>query len=70
MKNIPTFESFLNKKIYEGYMSELDIIRQESSDLQDFIKRAKKAFPQIAKMSDSDDFLKELWEVGSKMGEK
>jgi hypothetical protein len=48
----------------EGYMSELDIIRQQSKSVDDFIKKAKLEFPQIAKMKDADNFLKELWEIG------
>jgi len=51
-------------KLTEGYISELDIVRQQSRSLQDFIKKAKAEFPQIAKMSDADDFLKQLWEIG------
>jgi hypothetical protein len=53
----------------EGYMSELDLIRQESSSLQDFIKKAKAEFPKIAKMKDADEFLKEIWNVSASMNE-
>lgn len=65
MKHIKTFEGFL----FEGYMSELDIIRQESKTLEEFIKKGKAAFPKIAKMHHADDFFKELWDMGQKMKE-
>lgn len=65
MKYIPTFESFLN----EGYMSELDLLRQESASLAEFIKKAKAEFPHIAKMKDVDKFLKELWDISDSMNE-
>jgi hypothetical protein len=48
-------------------MSELDIIRQESKNLQQFIVDAKKEFPQIAKMKDADDFLEEIWVLGQEI---
>lgn len=60
MKHIQTFESFLN----ESYMSELDIIRQESKDLKEFIKNAKEEFSQIKKMKDADEFLTDIWTLG------
>jgi hypothetical protein len=56
-------------KMNEGYMSELDIIRQESKTLEEFIKKGKAAFPKIAKMHHSDDFFKELWDMGQQMKE-
>lgn len=65
MKHIKTFEGL----VFEGYMSELDIIRQESKTVDDFIKNAKKEFPQIAKMKDADIFLRDLWEMGKQMKE-
>lgn len=65
MKHIKTFEGFL----FEGYMSELDIIRQESKTLEEFIKKGKAAFPKIAKMHHADDFFKELWNMGQQMKE-
>jgi len=58
-----------SKGVYEGYMSELDIIRQESSSLEEFMRKGKAAFPKIAKMSYADDFFKELWEVAEEMKE-
>ena len=48
-------------------MSELDIIRQESKNLQQFIVDAKKEFPQIAKMLDADEFLEEVWVLGQEI---
>ena len=65
MKHIKTFEGL----VFEGYMSELDIIRQESKTVDEFIKNAKKEFPQIAKMKDADIFLRDLWEMGKQMKE-
>jgi hypothetical protein len=56
-------------KMNEGYMSELDIIRQESKTLEEFIKKGKAAFPKIAKMHHADDFFKELWDMGQQMKE-
>ena len=56
-------------KMNEGYMSELDIIRQESKTLEEFIKKGKAAFPKIAKMHHADDFFKELWNMGQQMKE-
>lgn len=61
-------ESFM-LKMNEGYMSELDIIRQESKTLEEFIKKGKAAFPKIAKMHHADDFFKELWNMGQQMKE-
>ena len=72
MKHIRTFESFVESStlsMNEGYMSELDIIRQESKTLEEFIKKGKAAFPKIAKMHHADDFFKELWNVGQQMKE-
>ena len=63
MKYIKTFEGL----IFEGYMSELDIIRQESKTWQEFADKAKKKFPQIAKMKDADIFLHDLWEMGKQI---
>lgn len=57
-------------QLFEGYMSELDIIRQESKSLQDFIQKAKKEFPQIAKSSDSDSFLTGIWKMSDTVDEK
>jgi len=65
MKHIKTFEGL----VFEGYMSELDIIRQESKTWEEFAKNAKKEFPQIAKMKDADIFLHDLWEIGKQMKE-
>lgn len=53
----------------EGYMSELDVIRQEAKTIDEFIKNAKKEFPQIAKMKEADVFLHDLWEIGKQMKE-
>lgn len=71
MKKLHTFEEFVNesRKVDEGFMSELDITRQESKTLNDFIKNAKSDFKEIAKMKDADEFLKELWDLGKQMNE-
>jgi len=54
MKHIHTFESFLN----EGVMSDIDIIRQESKTLEDFIKNVDKEYPG---MKNQKEFLTDLW---------
>ena len=71
MKHIQTFENYLieSSKLDEGFMSELDIIRQESSSLEEFTRKGKAAFPKIAKMRYADDFFKELWEIAERMKE-
>jgi hypothetical protein len=61
MKHFHTFESFL----YEGFMSELDIIRQESQNLQDFIKKAIKDYPQL---KGEEKFLEEIWNTSNELG--
>jgi hypothetical protein len=62
MKHIKTYESFLN----EGFMSELDIIRQESKSVEEFIKKAKQEFPEIAKMKDAKEFITSIWDISTK----
>jgi len=71
MKHVQTFENFLieSTKLDEGFMSELDIIRQESSSLEEFTKKGKEAFPKIAKMRYADELFKELWEIAERMKE-
>lgn len=69
MKHIKTFETFVNESLNEGFLSELDIIRQESSSLEEFMRKGKAAFPKIAKMHYADDIFKELWEIAEKMKE-
>jgi hypothetical protein len=70
MKHIQTFENFVNKKtqsfdasIAEGFMSELDIIRQESSDVKDFIKAAISEYPSLR---GGEAWLTELWKASAK----
>jgi hypothetical protein len=67
MKYIKTFESYQSTN--EGYMSELDIIRQESRTVQEFIKKAKEEFPEIAKMKEADVFLNDLWRLSQDIKE-
>ena len=64
-KLVGSYNDFIQESIDEGYISELDIIRQESSSLQDFIKNAKAEFPKIANMKDADEFLEEIWNISS-----
>lgn len=59
---VSSYNEFIQESIDEGFMSELDIIRQESNTLEDFISSAKEQFPD-AEMS--DDFLEELWNISS-----
>jgi hypothetical protein len=51
------YKNFLN----EGFMSEIDIIRQESKTLQEFLKRVFQEYPP---MKGEEDFLKDMWETG------
>jgi hypothetical protein len=55
------YESELN----EGFMSELDIIRQESKDVKDFIKNALQEYPQL---KGEEKFLEEIWNTSQEMG--
>ena len=57
MKHIRTFDGFL----YEGFMSSLDLIAQDAKDLADFKKKAKRDFPQIAKLEGADEWLEEIY---------
>lgn len=63
MKHIRTFEGYL----FEGYMSELDILRQESKTVDEFIKKAKQEFPEIKNMKEADVFLHDLWRLSDSM---
>ena len=69
MKHIHTFESFLKDetdvKLNEGFMSELDIIRQESKDVKDFIKNALQEYPQL---KGEEKFLQDIWNTSQEMG--
>lgn len=67
MKYIQTFENY--QLTNEGYMSELDIIRQESKTIQEFIKKAKEEFPEIAKMKEANVFLNDLWQLSQDIKE-
>jgi len=49
--------------INEGFMSELDIIRQESSDLKSFIKTAIQEYPSLR---GGETWLEELWNAATK----
>jgi hypothetical protein len=57
MKHISNFEHFL----YEGFMSSLDLIAQDAKNLEDFKKKAKRDFPQIAKLDGADEWLEEIY---------
>lgn len=59
---VESYESFLN----EGFMSDLDIIRQESQNLKDFIKNAIKDYPQL---KGEEKFLEEIWNTSKELGE-
>lgn len=61
--HIPTFENF----VFEGMMSKLDSIRQESKTLKEFIKKAIEDFPEIKKMEGYQDFLQYSWEASKKL---
>jgi len=56
------FESLKNEiELNEGLMSELDIIAQESRNLADFKKAAKKAYPDLNSMEGTDEWLEEIY---------
>jgi hypothetical protein len=59
-------ESF-KVELLEGYMSELDILRQESKTVEEFVKKAKQEFPEIKKMKEADVFLNDLWSLSNSM---
>ena len=48
-----------NKKVYEGMMSTIDQIRQDSKDVRDFVKNVFKD-REFKKMSNDKDFIKYL----------
>ena len=50
-----------NKKVYEGLMSELYIIADESKNEKDFIKNAIKAFPVYKNDKEAENWLKEIY---------
>jgi hypothetical protein len=54
-------------ELLEGYMSELDILRQESKTVEEFIKKAKQEFPEIKNMKEADLFLHDLWRLSDSM---
>lgn len=66
MKNIPTFEEFVNESqltnLFEEHMSNLDILAQEAKDFQDFIKAAHKEYPQLKKEKDVEKWLKTIYD--------
>jgi hypothetical protein len=66
MKNIPTFEEFVNESfnygLYEGHMANLDILAQEAKDFADFEKTAYKEYPQLKKNKDVEEWLKLIYD--------
>ena len=73
---VKTFESFISglntegellesinedTNLYEGLMSELDILAQEARNLADFKKAAKKAYPDLNSMEGTDEWLEEIY---------
>jgi hypothetical protein len=66
MKHVKTFESFLCESIAEGFMSELDIIRQESHDVKDFIKAAIAEYPSLR---GGETWLTGLWKAAESVDE-
>ena len=46
----------------EGLMANLDIIRQESKNLNDFIKKAKQEYPNLKNMENVDNWLKSIYD--------
>ena len=76
MNYVQTFESFItgpNKEtellesinqdtnLYEGLMSELDILAQEARNIADFKKSAIKEYPELNNMEGTDEWLEEIY---------
>lgn len=53
----PVLDS-IDESIKEGFMSDLDIIRQESKTARDFIKKAISSYPSL---KGGESWLEELW---------
>lgn len=66
MKHIQTYESFINESVNEGFMSELDIIRQESKTLQEFIKKSISEYPPL---KGEEKFLEDMWNASAELDE-
>jgi hypothetical protein len=60
----------VRKTIKESYMSELDIIRQESNSVEEFIQTAVKRFPKLKTTSGYTKYLRDVYEIGMKMDSK
>ena len=62
MKYLHTFENY----IYEGYMSELDLMAKEAKSLEDFKKEAVKEYPKLKGMKGLDQWLEEIYQQAIK----
>jgi len=76
LRHMKTFESFItglnpepellesineDANLYEGLMSELDILAQEARNIADFKKSAKKEYPELNSMEGTDEWLEEIY---------
>jgi hypothetical protein len=76
LRYVKTFESFItgpnhetkllesikeDTNLYEGLMSELDILAQEARSLADFKKSAIKEYPELNSMEGTDEWLDEIY---------
>jgi hypothetical protein len=76
LRYMKTFESFItgpntdgdllesikeDTNLYEGLMSELDILAQEARNIADFKKSAIKAYPELNSMEGTDEWLDEIY---------
>jgi len=76
LRFVKTFESFITGpntdsellenineglNLYEGLMSELDILAQEARSIADFKKNAKKVYPDLNSMEGTDEWLEEIY---------
>ena len=59
-------QNVIEESLEEGFMSELDIIRQESRNLQEFVKKAIEEYPPL---KGEEKFLEELWNTAKDMDE-
>jgi hypothetical protein len=74
LRYVKTFESFITSStpellesinddtnLYEGLMSELDILAQEARNIADFKKSAIKEYPELKGMEGTDEWLEEIY---------
>jgi len=60
----------VRRVVNESYMSELDIVRQESNSVEEFIQNAVKEFPKIKSVRQYEKFLRDVYAAGEEMDSK